>query len=364
MEEIRVLVTIPELEGQQAFLDEMAAVSPRLVIEQRTSTTWEQTATMVTDVEVLYTNRAPSHLEQANRLRWVQLHTSGFDRSAQAVFAPGTITVTNVAGGHAVPMAEYCLTVMVLLARGFLRLVRDQEAKERNPAHSPPVELAGRTVGIVGYGQTGREVARLAAAHGMRVLALKRHPEQRRATGYQWPGVGDPEGALPERFFGPGQLHDLLSEADYVLDSLPLTDETRGVFDAAAFRAMRPAAYFHQRRSWRDGAGRGAGRGAARGRDRRRGAGRVRYGPGATAAGASLLATGQPVHVPAHLRQPPATAVPAADECALLRELAPLRGGPAAAERRLGGAGLLRPGVRGGRRPSCQALPSYDNSAH
>ena len=244
MEEIRVLVTIPELEGQQAFLDEMAAVSPRLVIEQRTSTTWEQTATMIADVEVLYTNRAPSHLEQANRLRWVQLHTSGFDRSAQAVFAPGTIAVTNVAGAHAVPMAEYCLTVMVLLARGFLRLVRDQGAKERNPAHSPPVELAGRTVGIVGYGQTGREVARLATAHGMRVLALKRHPEQRRATGYQWPGVGDPEGALPERFFGPAQLHDLLREADYVLDSLPLTDETRGVFDAAAFRAMRPAAYF------------------------------------------------------------------------------------------------------------------------
>ena len=342
MENIRVLVTIPELEGQQAFLDEMAAVSPRLVIEQRTSTTWEQTATMVTDVEVLYTNRAPSHLEHANRLRWVQLHTSGFDRSAQAVFAPGTIAVTNVAGAHAVPMAEYCLTVMVMLARGFLQLVRDQGAKERNPAHSPPVELAGRTVGIVGYGQTGREVARLATAHGMRVLALKRHPEQRRATGYQWPGVGDPEGALPERFFGPDELHDLLGESDYVLDSLPLTDETRGVFDAAAFRAMRPSAYFMNVGSWRDGGRRGAGHGAARGRDRWGGARRVCHGPGAAAAGASLLGAGQPLHVPAHLRQPPATAVPAADECAVLREPASLRVGPAAAERGLGRAGLLR----------------------
>ena len=249
MEKIRVLVTIPELEGQQAFLDEMAAVSPRLVVEQRTSTTWEQTATMVADVEVLYTNRAPAHLEQANRLRWVQLHTSGFDRSAQAVFAPGTIAVTNVAGAHAVPMAEYCLTVMVLLARGFLQLVRDQGAKERNQDHSPPVELAGRTVGIVGYGQTGREVARLATAHGMRVLALKRHPEQRRATGYQWPGVGDPEGALPERFFGPGEIHDLLRESDYVLDSLPLTDETRGGVRRGGVRGDAAVGALHQRRS-------------------------------------------------------------------------------------------------------------------
>ena len=244
MEEIRVLVTIPELEGQQTSLDEMIAVSPRLVVEQRTSTTWEQTATMVKDVEVLYTNRAPAHLEQANCLRWVQLHTSGFDRSAQAVFEQGTITVTNVAGAHAAPMGEYCLTVMVMLARGFLHLVRDQQARQRDPEHSPAVELSGRTVGIVGYGQTGREVARLATAHGMRVLALKRHPDQRQAPGYQWPGVGDPEGTLPEQFFGPEQLHDLLRASDFVLDSLPLTNETRGVFDEAAFRAMRPSAYF------------------------------------------------------------------------------------------------------------------------
>ncbi len=46
------------------------------------------------------------------------------------------------------------------------------------------MELTGAVVGIVGYGQTGREVARLAVAHGMRVLALKRHPDERRATGY------------------------------------------------------------------------------------------------------------------------------------------------------------------------------------
>ena len=246
MEEIRVLVTIPELEGQQAFLDEMAAVSPRLVIEQRTSTTWEQTATMVTDVEVLYTNRAPSpsgagqpaavgtaaylrvRPQRAGGLR--AGHHHGDQRGRRPRGADGGILPD---GDGAAGARDSCGSFGIRGPRSATR------------THSPPVELAGRTVGIVGYGQTGREVARLATAHGMRVLALKRHPEQRRATGYQWPGVGDPEGALPERFYGPAQFHDLLREADYVLDSLPLTDETRGVFDCgAAFRAMRPAAYF------------------------------------------------------------------------------------------------------------------------
>jgi phosphoglycerate dehydrogenase-like enzyme len=244
MEEIEVLATVPELEGQEAFLDEMRAVSPRLVVEQRTSMTYEQTATMVKDVEVLYTHRAPAHLEQANKLRWVQVHTAGVDPVAQNVCAANGIIVTNVAGAHAVPMAEFCLTVMVMLGRGFMQLVRDHQARHRDPEHSPAVELSGRTIGIVGYGQTGREVARQAIAHNMRVLALKRNPDQPRATGYQWPGVGDPEGTLPERMFGPEELHALLEQSDFVIDCLPLTPETDGVFDEAAFQAMRPTAFF------------------------------------------------------------------------------------------------------------------------
>lgn len=140
-------------------------------------------------------------------------------------------------------MAEYCLSVMVLLARGFLQLFRDQEAKHRDPRYSLLVELSGTTIGVVGYGQTGREVARLATAHNMRVFTLKRDPGQLR-VGYQWPGVGDPDGTLPEHVFGPTDLHDLLGDSDFVLDCLPLTAETIGPFDEAAFWAMQSTAYF------------------------------------------------------------------------------------------------------------------------
>ena len=242
---INVLVTIPEMAGQQRYLDEIAAVSPRVGVTHRTSTTYDQTAALLDGVEVLYTNRPPSHLQQASRLRWVQVHTSGVDRHSQAVLdAARGIAVTNVAGAHAVPMAEYCLAVMIMLSRGFLQLVRDQQTRARDPRHSPAVELFGQTIGIVGYGQTGREVARQAVAHGMRVLALKRHPEQRRATGYQWKGVGDPDGALPARWFGPEGLQTLLRESDFVVDCLPLTRETAGRFGRDEFAAMKPSTFF------------------------------------------------------------------------------------------------------------------------
>ena len=179
------MVTIPELEGQQAFLDEMAAVSPRLVIEQRyLDDLGADKATMIADVEVLYTNRAPSHLEQRQPAAvGAAAYQSGFDnaRRASGFRAGAPSRWVNVAGAHAVPMAEYCLTCDGAAGAGILA-ARSGSGVPRSatPAHSPPVELAGRTsMGIVGYGQTGREVARLATAHGMRVLALKRHPEQR-----------------------------------------------------------------------------------------------------------------------------------------------------------------------------------------
>ena len=82
-------------------------------------------------------------------------------------------------------------------------------------------------VGIVGYGSIGREVARLARAFGMGVLALKREAARREEAGWELPGVGDPEAESVTRLYPPQALHDLLSACDYVVLSLPLTPETR-----------------------------------------------------------------------------------------------------------------------------------------
>ena len=152
--------------------------------------------------------------------------------------------LTNAAGAHAVSIAEYCVATMIMLARNFLQLFRDKQARHYEPRHSPVVELSGKRLGIVGYGHIGRELARVATAFNMRVLALKRDPGSRKAEGYQWPGVGDPDGRLPERFYGPEELEELLAESDFVVNCLPHTPQTSRMFGWKQFRAMKPSACF------------------------------------------------------------------------------------------------------------------------
>jgi phosphoglycerate dehydrogenase-like enzyme len=133
---------------------------------------------------------------------------------------------------------------MPLLLRNFMQLFVDKQTRTYDSDHSPARELWGMTIGIVGYGHIGREVARLAVAHGMRVVALKRNPQERRELGYNWKGIGDPEGLLPDTFYGPDQLHNLLRESDFVVDCLPYTPATKDLFGATEFEAMRATAYF------------------------------------------------------------------------------------------------------------------------
>jgi phosphoglycerate dehydrogenase-like enzyme len=108
-----------------------------------------------------------------------------------------------------------------------------------------PTEVRGATLGLVGYGSIGRELARIATtAFGMTVLACKRDPSQRRDTGYCRPGTGDPEGVFPDEWFAPDRVTELLGRSDVVVMCAPLTRDTRGMFDARAFEAMKPSAYF------------------------------------------------------------------------------------------------------------------------
>src|SRR5260370_4145577 len=104
-------------------------------------------------------------------------------------------------------------------------------------------ELRGLTLGIIGYGSIGRETARLGQAFGMKVLALKRNPAERSDTGWCPPELGDPEGKIPERFFGPDQREEILRESDYVSVTLPLTEHTRKFIGARELSVMKPGAY-------------------------------------------------------------------------------------------------------------------------
>src|SRR5262249_48375121 len=105
------------------------------------------------------------------------------------------------------------------------------------------VELRDKTLGIVGYGSIGRELARLTQALGMRVLAVKRSANDARDTDYVPVFPGDPHGLLPERIFAPSQLRTMVAESDFLVIIAPLTPETAGLIDEAELRLMKPTSY-------------------------------------------------------------------------------------------------------------------------
>lgn len=166
-------------------------------------------------------------------LRWVHSGTAGVGASLTPEMLASDVVFTNSAGVHAPAMAETVLGMMLHFARGLDLAVRAQAAgrweKGRLDREDAPVrEVAGSTVGIIGYGGIGREVAVRVRALGARVLALKRRPAA--------PDAG------VEILAGGDGLSRLLEGSDYLVLAAPETPETRRLIDAAALARMRPDA--------------------------------------------------------------------------------------------------------------------------
>ena len=242
-----VLITAPLT---VEWLEHIQHISPECVVRYWPPSTSEAISDdLWREVEVLYTSfttplPAP---ENAPRLRWVQLYSAGPDHILTHPLWTTPVLFTTTSGIHAIPIAEYVLTMMLAWLR---RLPQAFELRQRGvwPTRTERVslfmgeEMRGKTLGIVGYGSIGRELARLATAFGMRVLAMQRGTH-RRDAGFVLPGIGDPEGTLPERYYAPGELHTMLAECDVVVIAAPLTAQTRGMFDEAAFKAMKSNAF-------------------------------------------------------------------------------------------------------------------------
>jgi len=193
--------------------------------------------------DVLWGELPAGGLDRAPRLRWIARAGAGVeDLDIPDLEARGVI-LTNSSGLHASSMGEHVLGAMLFAFQHHAVRVERQRQRRWDPDAAWANPLRGRTLAILGYGSIGREVARLADAFGMRVLALKLRPEQRLDEGFVAPGTGDPEGTIPERISGLNGLHGLLGEADVIVIALPLTAETRGIMDRAALAACRPDAW-------------------------------------------------------------------------------------------------------------------------
>jgi len=170
----------------------------------------------------------------AGRLKLVQVPGAGLDRIDRAALPQGA-WLANVYG-HETGIAEYVLGAMLALTRGFARidaaLRRGAWESQWAVGTPPPVpwpELAGKTLGIVGYGRIGQGVARRARGFDMEILAIRRDV---------WRSADDEL----ELLGGLDVLDEVLQRSDYVVLTLPLTPATRGLIGEAQLRAMKPTA--------------------------------------------------------------------------------------------------------------------------
>jgi phosphoglycerate dehydrogenase-like enzyme len=240
---LNVLVTMRFSESQ---LERVRAVSPQLRVTCEKAESADYSGT-----DILYAGAPPRDLSRAPCLKWVQLHMAGVNALRDhALYTDTTIPLTTTSGVHAATIAEYAITVLLALAHRVPRMV-EWQAKGVWPPDGErwslfvPTEVRGSTLGIIGYGSIGRELARIAkTAFGMVVLACKRDPSRREDSGYALPGTGDPEGVLPDAWFPPEKLSELLVRSDAVVMCAPLTPETEHMIGAGELRAMKPSAYF------------------------------------------------------------------------------------------------------------------------
>ena len=173
--------------------------------------------------------------EAGPRLRLVQVPGAGLDRIDRGAMRPG-LHLAN-AYGHEAGIAEYIMGAMLSMTRSFgsldasLRKGRwDSQWAIGTPMPPPSPELAGKTLGILGFGHIGDALARRAAAFDMQVCAIRRQAQNDVPAGVSFIG-------------GPDRLDEVLRQSDYLAITLSLSPDTRNLLDEHRLDLMKPSAY-------------------------------------------------------------------------------------------------------------------------
>jgi D-2-hydroxyacid dehydrogenase (NADP+) len=189
-----------------------------------------------TDILVGFSIR-PEQFSLARKLKWIHATAAAVGQLMYPELRQSGVMVTNASGIHTVPMGEHIAGVLVTLARQFVDCVRYQEKSHwcqrelwERAAERRPRELQGQTALFIGFGDVGREGARLSRAMGMRIWAVTRS--------------GRADGDIAERAFPAPALHEALAHADFVVLAAPETPETTKMMGEREFALMKPSAYF------------------------------------------------------------------------------------------------------------------------
>ncbi len=228
MEKVNVLFAVS---GLESYVERIQALSPGLSIQAVQNL--DELNNNLTEVEVLVTEFPDFDLEKGPQLKWVHWWGTGIECFSDQPIMHSDVVLTNASGVSSKPIAEYVLSQMVSLSRDYPRMMLDHKEHFWNKDHFLEYrrpELRDKTLGVIGYGSIGREIARLAQCFGMSVMATRRSSTSRE--------IEKEVEVLPKN-----DLDHLLAASDFIALSVPLTSETEGLIGEEEFRKMKPTAY-------------------------------------------------------------------------------------------------------------------------
>ena len=183
------------------------------------------------DTEILFGRLTLELFKQAKKLRWVQAPFASQEKHLFPEFIQSDILLTNVAGIYNEEIADHVYALILGFTRQIPRFTRNQAKRYWEPSSDFKVDyLAGKTLGVIGLGGIGGEVAKRAPCFGMRVVATRAHPERAKPDDV-------------DQVWGPDGLFNLLAESDFVVICTPETPRTRKMIGSKELSAMKRTAY-------------------------------------------------------------------------------------------------------------------------
>jgi phosphoglycerate dehydrogenase-like enzyme len=188
----------------------------------------EQLGTLLAEAEIIFGSLIPKDVSaRSPKLKWVQTMHAGVETVLDTDIMQSRVILTNASGIHGLPMSEFVLHLMLMFAKQ--ATVCFQLKQEKRWESFVPEMLHSKTCGILGLGKIGSEVARIAKAIGMRVIALDVR--------------GMARAKCVDLMLPPERQRELLADSDFIVIALPLTGETAGYIGEAELYAMKPTAY-------------------------------------------------------------------------------------------------------------------------
>lgn len=189
-------------------------------------------ATLIVDADALFGSPTNGEFLAARQLRWIQSGGAGVEWLWQIpTIAESDVIVTNMRGAHAATIAEHAFGFLLTLTRGLRHFAEYQRREEwaRGQINSQLVGIKGLTMGIIGFGNIGRAIARRATGFEMRVLAVDAQPvPPSDGVATVWPLT---------------RLNDLCRASDVLVIAAPITPETRGLIGAEQIGLLKPGSY-------------------------------------------------------------------------------------------------------------------------